>query len=103
MNKNHTRIVNWFECSCYAPEHALRFLLDDWSDNNIKDVELYCEIHLTNYKNILQRIWYALRYICNYKCRYGCFDGWSMNEEDVKKLRNLLDEYEIRKNTTVVK
>ncbi len=80
---------SFFECSCYSPEHSLRFILD-------KDPEfplLYTEIYLSQYHSFLGRIWIAIKYVFGYRCRYGHWDTWILKRDDAKRLRDLADEF----------
>lgn len=78
--------TSYYECQCADPEHTLRFVYDP------EENELYTEIHLTQYRNMLKRIFMAIKYIFGYKCRYGCFDCWMLKNEDCKGIKNLLNK-----------
>lgn len=80
-----------FDCECQSPEHTLRFAVDPDS----QDPELYTEVYLNDHRGFFKRLWYGLRYIFGYQCRYGAWDCWVMREEDIGRLRNLLDRYEV--------
>ena len=76
--------TQFFECSCFSSEHTLKFIYDE------KDKELYTEIYLNQYRNLVKRTWVAIRYWFGYKCRYGAFDCFLFKKEDIKKLQKLL-------------
>jgi hypothetical protein len=57
-------------CDCGNNEH--QFIISSYSDSH--SWELYLEPHLTNYKNVFQRILYGIKYIFGYKSKYGAFD-----------------------------
>ncbi len=78
----------FFECQCEHSEHTLRFTYDPEYN------ELYTEIFLSQYLAWYKRVWAAIKYIFGYKCRGGHFDGWMMNPEDAKRLRNVLEKVE---------
>ena len=75
--------INYIECACYAPEHAIRFTFDE------SDGELYAEVQLIPvpwYK----RIWRALKYIFNYNITYGYFDCTIINPEQYDGLIDII-------------
>ena len=72
-------------CECNSLEHQLSFWYDD-EDNN-----LYCEPHLTTYRNFFKRLWVGLRYAFGYKSRYGQWDSTIFKKEDLVKLKSYLD------------
>jgi len=69
-------------CSCHSFHHQVMFY-------QIEN-ELFVSIHLTTYKNIFKRIWYALKYICGYKSNYGAWDEFIFDDENKKQLINYL-------------
>ena len=77
--------TTYYECLCGSPEHTLRFVYDP--DEN----ELYTEIHLSQWHNVFERIWMAVKYIFGYKCCYGCFDCWLLNPKDCNGIKELLN------------
>lgn len=82
--------TQYFECSCFSPEHTLRFSYDP------EDNELHTHIFLNQYRNVFKRVWVAIRYVFGYKCRYGEWDCWILKPEDVHRLKALLNRVEIR-------
>lgn len=74
----------YFECQCHSAEHILRFIYNE------EDKELYTEIYLDQHRNILKRILVAIKYIFNYKCKFGDFDCFLFKNSDIKKLQKLL-------------
>ena len=89
--KYHPFETTYYECRCESAEHVLRFIYDP--DEN----DLYTEVKLVQYRNIFQRIWVAIKYICGYKCRYGNWDCTLIKPEDCKGIKMLLDK--VIKNT----
>jgi len=73
------------ECSCCSAEHVIRFIYDP--DTN----DFYLEVQLTQYRNILKRIWVAIKYIFGYQCRYGHWDCWLLNPKDCDEIIKLLN------------
>jgi len=83
--------THYFECSCGSSEHTIRFILD--KDEN----ELYTEIYLNQWRPLWKRILVGIKYIFGYKCKYGEWDCWILNQDDVLRLKNMLDEFLIKK------
>jgi len=86
----------YYDCACNSPEHTIRFVMDieiDPKTNKPTEVDLYTEVQLNNYRNLFQRIWVAIKYICGYECRYGHWDCWSLKSEDAIAMRNMLNKY----------
>jgi len=82
----------YFECRCGTVEHTIRFTLDK------KDKEIYAEFHLDPYHRWHKRIWLAIKYIFKQGLHYSHFDCWIMDENDVGRLKNMINEFEnIRK------
>ena len=73
----------YFDCVCGSSEHTLRFILNE------DEKEMYTSIFLNQYRNIFKRIWVALKYILGYKCRYGHWDNWILDINDVHKLKQM--------------
>ncbi len=73
-------------CKCHSLEHQVFFWYDE--DNN----ELYCEPHLITSENFFQRLWAGLKYAFGYKSRYGHWDNTLFSDEDLKKLKDFLNE-----------
>ena len=72
-------------CECHSLEHQVIF----WDD----DGELYCEPHLTTYRNFFKRLWRGLRYAFGYKSRFGDWDSTIFKKEDLEKLREYLNAH----------
>lgn len=80
---------HYFECDCYSPEHLLQFKLFDTIGEDHKTLSAYVFL---NPEPWYKRIWIAVKYIFGYKCRYGHFDEFILNPEDVDKFINLLNK-----------
>jgi hypothetical protein len=76
-------------CDCGCKEHMIEFSYwprDEWP-------ELFFEFHLVTHRNILKRLWVAIRHVFGYRCRYGEWDELVMNPKDAKSLARFLVEY----------
>ena len=74
-------------CECFSTEHQIVFHYDE------EDNELTVRIHLTTYKNILKRMYTAIKYIFGYKSRFGDWDSFIVNPNDAEKLIGILKQY----------
>lgn len=79
---------HYFECECASNEHVLKIYTD--RDEN----EIHVSVFLHQYRSFFHRIWIAIKYIFNYKCRYGHWDGFIFRNEDIGRLKELLDQFE---------
>lgn len=78
----------YLECSCYSPEHTLKFVFDDDPDFP----SLYAYVFLSE-EVWYRRLWKALKYAMGYKCRYGHFDEFIMKHDDCDRLMSLIQRY----------
>jgi hypothetical protein len=76
----------YYECQCYSDEHTLKFVIDD------EECELYASVFLHQYRNIFKRIWVAIKYVFGYKCKYGHWDCFMMQDEDIDRFKQLGDK-----------
>jgi len=83
-------ITEYFECHCYAEEHAIRFSYEEEYN------ELFLSVFLNQYRPWYHRIWVAIKYVFGYKCRYGHWDTWTLKVEDAGRLRHLADRVILR-------
>lgn len=74
-------------CKCYSAEHTLRWSYDP------SEKEFYTEVFLSQYRNVFQRIWVAIKYVFGYKCRYGHWDCTLLSKEEAIKLRDFLHKH----------
>ena len=81
----------YFDCACHSSNHTIRFDLSI-EDNEFPD--LYLSVQLNRWRNIFSRIWIAIRYIFGYECKYGHWDTWLLNHDDVSRLRELLEDFD---------
>lgn len=77
-------------CECHSTEHQMIFSYDQEVSNEWP-AEVYAHVHLITHRNIFKRILYAVKYVFGYKCRYGAWDEFIFNKEDVKKLEDLVE------------
>jgi hypothetical protein len=83
---------DYFECDCQSPEHRLVFI--DTNDEYYKnEPRVYTEVYLNNYRGFFKRILVAIKYILGYKCRYGHFDNFELNSNDINRLQLLIEGY----------
>jgi len=91
VQKGEVEMLNgsyWFECACHSAEDTLNFALHKGEDK-----EIYLTIFLDN-GTLLKRLWLGLKYIFGYKCKYGHFNCWTMKEEDVGRLKKMIEDFE---------
>lgn len=76
-----------FICQCNSTEHQLIFSYfpDD------EDKEVYVSVHLIPERNILKRIWMAIKYIFGYRCCYGHFDEFIFKKSDAESLQKVVN------------
>jgi len=78
-------------CACGSFEHQVTFYIiserieDDWD-------ELYMAVHLTTYRNIFKRMWYAIKYVFGYKSKFGAWDEMIFSDKEKEKLYQYLKE-----------
>jgi len=80
----------YFDCRCWSNEHTLRFSIDV----DEVDQTLFTSIFLNDWQRWYKRVWQALKYVFGFKCSYGHWDCWSLDQHDVKKLRDMLDDFD---------
>ena len=74
-----------FICTCHSLEHQVIF----WKDND--DGEVYINVHLSKH-GFFRRLVHGIKYIFGYSSRYGNWDEFIFKPEDLKKLKEFLDE-----------
>ena len=75
-------------CKCESYEHHLIFDYDEDSK------EVYVAVNLIPHKNILKRLWIAIKYVFGYKSRFGQYDEFMLKPEELKKLAEILKKEE---------
>ena len=74
-----------FVCDCHSTEHQMVVMKDRDEQHPI----VYVHIHLAK-RPFWQRVSYGLRYIFGRQCRYGAFDEFIFNPDDLSKLENIV-------------
>jgi hypothetical protein len=77
---------NLFLCSCSSFEHQMFFWYDE------EDDILYVESHLSTWRGFFRRLWYGLRYAFGHKSRFGAWDEFLFEQEDLDKLYKFLKD-----------
>jgi len=77
-----------FICDCHSLEH--QFSIWYGEDDN----QIFFETHLINSGNWYQRFWGRLKYLLGHTSRFGAWDEMILNNDDVPRLKNVLDEIE---------
>lgn len=78
--------INHFDCVCFSDEHALKLTYHE------EDNDMYASIHLQTHYNFFQRVWAALKYIFGYHCKYGHWDCFIFQPEQLSKLKEIVDK-----------
>ena len=74
-------------CSCNSTEHQIVFL--PWVDSEMKYKEVYVHVHLVK-RPFWDRLKYGLNYIFGHRCRYGAFDEFIFDKDNVQKLKEVI-------------
>ena len=77
----------YFDCVCGKAEHTLRFTL------NKEQNEIYAEVYLLPCCGFFKRIYLAIKYVFGFNFLNGHFDDWIMDNNDAKKLRDMLNTF----------
>jgi hypothetical protein len=77
-------------CDCHSSDHQILLMYseDEYSTGETFPM-CYAHIHL-NRRPFWERVKYGIKYIFGYKCRYGAFDEFMFNPDDVEKLEKLV-------------
>ena len=75
-------------CDCNSINHQAKFYYAKGENYDIFNVL----IHLTTYKNVFKRIWYALKYVCGYTSNYGAWDEFIISQDNKVKLYEFLKD-----------
>jgi hypothetical protein len=78
-----------FVCSCHSTEHQMVVLYDEDEIDDVKYPMLYIHTHLVK-RPFWQRVKYGLKYIFGYQCRYGAFDEFIINPDDVEGIEKIV-------------
>jgi hypothetical protein len=72
-------------CSCNSTEHQILFLKFEDEPETV-----YMQIHLSGNKSILGRIGRAIKYVFGYKSRFGDWDDFILEKEQLAEMRQAL-------------
>ena len=78
-----------FICSCHSTEHQMVVLYSEDELNGMTYPMVYIHTHL-NKRPFWQRVSYGLRYIFGYQSRYGAFDEFIINSDDVEGIEKIV-------------
>ena len=86
--------TEYFECTCGAPDHTLRFILD--LDENPAEgwpnlPTFYTEVQLSHYQPWYRRIWIGIKYVFGYDKpdHFGC---WELHLQDTDRMITMLSK-----------
>lgn len=71
-------------CKCCNSEHQMRFM---WWD----DGQVYVDVLLNPEYRWWKRIIRAIKYIFGYRSKYGMFDEFILDKNDVPKLEKIIE------------
>ena len=81
--------THYFDCMCSDYGHVFRFVFDP------TDGDLWLEVRLLQCDRWYRRLWKALKYVFKRPVpNCGHYDCTLVREEDIPRLRSLLDEAE---------
>jgi hypothetical protein len=69
-------------CACNSLDHTLLV----WKDEDL----VWLEVHLVTHHKFFSRLWYGIRYAFGYKSRFGCWDEFLFDEENLQELKSFL-------------
>ena len=93
VKQNQDMTTEILLCECCSPDH--QFLFFYMEDEDCAEVSI--QPHLVK-RNLLYRIKYALKYIFGYKSRYGAWDEFIINNDDIPKLQKVIAFLQKQKN-----
>lgn len=89
-------------CQCNSDEHQyLIYYGDEQFENGNKNPLLYIHPHLSK-KPFLDRLKYGIKYIFGYQSKYGAWDEFLLNPDDVPKLQDMINYLKKNKNEETV-
>lgn len=77
-----------FICACHSFDHQIIFSV--FEDDTLPP-QVIVTTHLKTYRNIFKRIWVAIKYVFGYKSRYGDWDEFIFNPDDLEDLKKYLN------------
>lgn len=102
IKKNYTE-TDFFICDCGSLEHNLVFQMSDYTEDMTPEqlaewpIEerqmMTVHVNLHQYRGFFKRLWVAIKYLFNYKCRYGHFDCIILEPQDAQHMIERLQKY----------
>lgn len=80
--------THYFECTCGAPDHTLRFILD--TDDELPTI--YTEVMMSHYLPWYKRVWVGIKYMFGMD-KVDHFGGWELHHDDADRLIAMLEEF----------
>jgi len=78
--------IQYFECSCYSPEHLLKIEVEDCE---LLGENMYVYVQLNNRVPFFKRIWYAIKYI--FKSDSCCrWEETILTKQDIVRLQETI-------------
>ena len=94
FNEEEYEETKLLKCACGSKEHLLIFELEEYQyDDTLRYVEFTTSVLLSDYQNIFQKIWAAVKYVLGYKCKNGHWDSMIIKEEDADKLIHMCEQF----------
>lgn len=87
---------NYFECRCNDPAHALRFVVDNDTG------AVWVDVKLRSFGALVDRLKAAAAYVAMPSADHHEYAYSSLKVDDLKRLRDLLDEAIRRQESTRV-
>lgn len=84
-------VLEYFECDCHSSKHSFTFGDSPDIEGNFTD-PVYLHIHMAQYMPWYKRIVPAIRYILGHKSKYGDWDSVLLKQNDLERLKRLLDQ-----------
>ena len=80
----------YLECECHSVEHNMRFsyIADD------ETPQLFVDVPLCRRPKWYKRIWLGIAYIFGHRSRYGHFDEFIYDPDEVEQLRQFIVKFQ---------
>ena len=79
-----SEIEEYYQCACYSDEHVIKAMLDR------EDNQVHLIVGLKKF-GFFGRIIPAIKYLFGHECKYGHFDDFIFQIEDVISFRKILE------------
>lgn len=89
MKYNENDVVLHVDCSCYSPEHTLRFTMWDWPDGGPHEMSLVAA--LVEHK-WYKRIWNAIKYVWGFGESHP-YSETLITVDDAVLIKELMEKY----------